>query len=96
MDIFGIIFCMYSVAVILGSPLIGHLLGKFKKRNLVRLGVFSYVLSMLMIGLSTYVENTKGFLALCFVARLIQGFSSASIQTTSFSIFGVLYKDNLE
>ena len=35
-------------------------------------------------------------MVLCFVARLVQGFSSASIQTTSFSIFGVLYKDNLE
>jgi len=34
-DYFGYIFSMYSVSVILGSPLIGYLLTKFPRRSFV-------------------------------------------------------------
>ena len=32
---FGYIFSMYSIAVISGSPLVGYLLTKFKRRNFI-------------------------------------------------------------
>jgi len=35
MDYFGYIFSMYSVSVIVGSPIIGFLLTKFKRRSFV-------------------------------------------------------------
>ena len=91
---FGYIFSFYSVAVILCSPLVGLLLTKFKKRNMVQFGVFSMSFSMLLIAFSASVKSVNGFLAMCFIARFIQGFASCSIQTTCFSISGNLYREH--
>ena len=87
-------FSMYSVAVIICSPVIGKLLNKFKRRNFVQFGLFSMGIAMLGFALATKAPSKSGFLAIAFVTRFIQGFASASIQTTCFTISGLIYKDH--
>lgn len=92
--LFGYIFSMYSVAVIICSPFIGYFLTKVKRRNFVQFGLFSMSIAMFGFALGSYATTNSGFLATTFVTRFIQGFASSSIQTTCFTISAVLYKDN--
>jgi predicted MFS family arabinose efflux permease len=56
-ELFGYIFSMYSVAVILCSPFIGYFLTKIKRRNFVQLGLFSMSLAMFGFALASYSKN---------------------------------------
>ena len=79
MYMFGYIFSMYSLAVIICSPLVGVLLLRFKRRNFVQFGVFSMCFAMILFGVANYITTIPWFLTLCFITRFIQGFSSSSI-----------------
>ena len=46
MDYFGYIFSVYSVSVILGSPMVGYLLTKFKRRSFVQFGLLAMAIAM--------------------------------------------------
>lgn len=94
LSLFGYIFSIYSVAVIIGSPLIGYLLTKYKKRNLVRIGLFSMSMAMFGFVIAAQFKSRLAFIVIAFLTRFIQGFASCSIQTTCFSISGVLFSDN--
>ena len=76
---FGYIFCIYSVAVILCSPLIGILLTKIKRRSFVQFGIFMMSMAMFIFAATAYIENIHLFLTVCFITRFIQGFASSSI-----------------
>ena len=51
-------------------------------------------ISMITFGLADYIDNYYGFLIVCFISRIMQGFASSNIQTTCFSISGQLYKEH--
>ena len=42
----------------------------------------------------TISNSYAGFLTIAFVTRFLQGFSSSAIQTTCFSISGMIYKEH--
>lgn len=93
-ELFGYIFSMYSVAVIICSPFIGYFLTKVKRRNFVQFGLFSMSIAMFGFALASKVNTNSGFLIMAFITRFVQGFASSSIQTTCFTISGLLYKEN--
>ena len=94
MDYFGYIFSMYSVSVIFGSPIIGYFLTKYPRRSFVQFGLFAMSLAMFGFAICGIFDSKIAFLSIAFITRLIQGFASSTIQTTMFSVSGMMYKDH--
>ena len=79
--------------MILGSPIIGYLLHRYKRRNFVQVGLIIMSVAMFGFAIAGSFNNKNTFLGLAFVTRFLQGFASCTIQTTCFSISGLLYQD---
>lgn len=94
MTMSGYIFSMYSLAMIICSPLIGFLLTKYKLRGFVRLGILSMGFSMILFAFLNKIENKTLYVTLVFATRFIQGSASATIQTCWFTVSGRIYKEH--
>lgn len=92
----GYIFAIYSVAVIIASPIIGKLISKHGRRPIIRAGVALMSLSFFLYGASDKIDNPVLYIAAAVVARFIQGYASSSIQTTSYSICTNFYPHKRE
>jgi len=91
----GPIFSVYSVAVIICSPLIGLFMKKYSRRSFIQFGLIAMSLSMFGFSFASYFnDNIPVFLAISLTTRFIQGFSSAAIQTVCFSISAARYREN--
>jgi MFS family permease len=51
-------------------------------------------IAMFGFAMASYSKSKTGFLVAAFITRFVQGFASSSIQTTCFTISGLLYKEN--
>lgn len=67
----GYIFSIYSVAVIVASPMIGKIITKFGRRFLIRMGVILMGLSFIGFGLLDFIENKSLYIGLTFLVRLL-------------------------
>ena len=82
----GLIFAIYSVAVVIISPVIGMIVSKLGTTNLISGGIAIMGLSFVCFGFVEFLETQLSILTLGFVLRFIQGASSAFVQTTCYSI----------
>jgi MFS family permease len=51
-------------------------------------------LAMFGFVLASKIDSNTGFIIIAFITRFIQGFASSTIQTTCFSMSGLLYSEN--
>ena len=79
LHMFGWIFCVYSIAVMIISPQVGLLLNRYRRRNFLQFGMFAMAIAMVAFALADFVDNFYGFLTICFISRIIQGFASSNI-----------------
>ena len=75
-SVIGYIFCMYSVAVIFGSPIVGRIMTNMGRKFILIGGVCSMGLSMIGFGLTPLSPSILMFTILAFVFRFLQGMSS--------------------
>jgi len=92
----GYIFAIYSVAVIIASPLVGMLIKTMGRRSLIFIGVLLMGTSFMFFGLADYVQDPLIFTLCLFIIRFLQGFSSALIQTTLYSVCTNFYPEDKE
>ena len=82
----GLIFAIYSVAVVICSPLIGMTVRHMGTTNLISGGVAVMGISFVCFGFIGGMTKQSHILLLGFTLRFIQGASSAFVQTTCYSI----------
>lgn len=82
----GWVFCAYSIAVILVSPLVSQKLNKFEKQKVISSGLTLMGASFLLFGCTDHITDPDWLAAVSIVLRLVQGCSSAMVQTTCYSI----------
>lgn len=75
----GYVFAIYSIAIIIFSPICGSMIAKVGRINLIRIGVFFMGLSFILLGLSSLIQDKTWFIVASLVTRFVQGFASASI-----------------
>jgi MFS family permease len=92
----GYIFGIYSVSMIVVSPIIGYLLSHVGRRKSLSGGILLMAIAMVAFGLSTFIPSKLGFIIALFLIRLLQGFASAIIQTGSYSVVTVNYPTRQE
>ena len=82
----GLMFAIYSVAVILCSPLVGKAIECVGNTNMISFGILVMGLAFICFGLIDALETEAMVLTVGFTLRFIQGASSAFVQTTCYSI----------
>lgn len=92
----GYIFCMYSVAVIIGSPIVGKLMTTIGRRKILIFGLSFMGLAMIGFGTIPFSNSTFILTLLAFFFRFCQGIASCSIQTTSYAIVSMTFPDEQE
>jgi MFS family permease len=92
----GYVFAIYSLAVIIFSPICGSMIGKIGRINLIRIGVTCMGLSFIALGAASLIEDKTTFITISLVTRFFQGFASSAIQTTCYSISTNFYPDHKE
>lgn len=90
----GYIFSIYSVAVVIGSPLVEKMVPILGRRNIVQLGMLLMGTSFIIFGQLDQCESKETFLALALLNRFLQGFASSQIQTTMYSISTNFFPDH--
>ena len=93
-SIYGYIFAMYAFAVMIGSLIVGKLLTLLGRKFILIFGLGLMGVSMLAFGFITKIESHVILVIVWLVIRGLQGFSSSMIQTTSYSIVSIIFKDN--
>ena len=85
-QLIGLMFAIYSVAVIRCSPLVGKAIQCVGNTNMISLGILVMGLAFVCFGLIEALETEAMVLTVGFTLRFIQGASSAFVQTTCYSI----------
>ena len=75
----GLIFSIYSVAVIVCSPLVGMIIPKTGTTNLIALGTAVMGLCFILFGFIDYMESPQSIMAYALALRFVQGAASAFI-----------------
>jgi len=90
----GYIFSIYSVAVIICSPIVGKMISIIGRRNLIVFGVCLMGCSFIVFGIISNLEDKNAFITLALLNRFLQGFASSLIQTTMYSISTNFFPDH--
>ena len=78
-EMIGLIFAIYSVAVIVCSPMVGSAVKYVGKRNMIAAGIGIMGLAFVAFGLLENIEVQLTVITLGFILRFIQGASSAFV-----------------
>ena len=82
----GMMFAVYSVAVIVCSPLVGKTIECIGNANMISSGIATMGLAFVLFGFIPQLDEMAYILTVGFILRFIQGASSAFVQTTCYSI----------
>ena len=67
----GYIFAIYSVAVVMCSPLVGKMIAILGRRNLIVFGMLLMGTSFIVFGCITELENREAFITLALLNRFL-------------------------
>ena len=95
-EMIGIMFAIYSVAVIVCSPFVGRTILCVGNTNMISLGITTMGLAFIFFGFIPRLDDMTSILTLGFILRFIQGASSAFVQTTCYSIATNEFPDQKE
>lgn len=87
----GLIFAVFSLAVIFGSPVMGYVIQRVGRRNPMIYGSYLLGASLMIFAGISYLESKTLFIAISFAARILQGIGFTLIQVTCLSIAATFY-----
>jgi len=77
------------------APLLGKMLTKYGRKNILMLGCLCESIAMFCFGLFVYIEDPMTYAILCFLCRVIEGFGNGCLNCGSSSIISFNYEDNM-
>ncbi|CAI2369983.1 unnamed protein product [Moneuplotes crassus] len=91
---FGIIFSMHPFSSMIGSIISGRIMGLLGRKLTLTIGSLVMGSCMVLFSSASYLENSTVVVGCCILSRAIQGFSSSMIQTPSYAIISICYREN--
>ena len=82
----GLIFAIYSVAVIIFSPMVGKSVLTFGATNLIASGICGLGITFILFGLIDDMTSPEKIFMYGLILRFFQGMSSSLVQVTCYSI----------
>ena len=92
----GLIFAIYSIAVIICSPLVGKTVEFVGNATMISLGISVMGLAFVLFGFIPDFDEISTILFVSFALRFLQGAASAFVQTTCYSIATNDFQDRKE
>ena len=92
----GYVIGIYSLAMIVVSPLMAAIIQQVGRRIPVGAGALLMGLTFQVFAFSTYVESNWWFVALSLLLRVLQGTATVLIQVSYLSIVATFYPSNRE
>jgi len=90
----GYIFGVFSIALIVISPLMGFVIQRLGRRWPIIIGCLMIGLSFEIFAVISYIESVKWFIVCSFLLRLIQGIGTVFIQVTLLSVAVTCYPNH--
>ena len=85
-EMIGLMFAIYSVAVVICSPFVGKTVECVGNTNMISLGIATMGLTFIMFGFIPELSTVAMILTVGFSLRFVQGAASSFVQTTCYSI----------
>lgn len=85
-DVMGYVFSLYSLSIIIASPIIGKSLQSFGRRNFIMFGLILMCFSFVSFGILHLIKNPELYIILTMLIRALQGLATAALQTTCYSV----------
>ena len=92
----GLVFSMYSIAVVIVSPFVGTLLNKVGFANLIAIGLVLMGIAIVPVGFLMKIEDDVATLVLGILLRGLQGAASALINTSCYATAANKYPERTE
>ena len=92
----GLIFAIYSIAVIICSPFVGRTVEFVGNATMISLGIAVMGLAFVLFGFIPDLGEMSIILVVSFLLRFLQGAASAFVQTTCYSIATNEFPDRKE
>ena len=89
----GMVFSMFSVAVIIFAPLVGRIFDRVGHKNLLSGGIGFMGIAIVCFGFIENMSNRVNIIVLAFILRFVQGLSNATLLTSYFTIATNDYKE---
>ena len=70
-EIIGLMFAIYSVAVIVASPVVGKAVHSFGRANMISLGIFTMGLAFVLFGFIPMIESKIVIIVVGFALRFL-------------------------
>ena len=77
---------MYSIGMIVFSPLFGKIVDRFGHKNLFSFGIGLMGISFICFGYISEMERRTNILALVIIVRFLQGSAGAALITTYYTV----------
>ena len=78
-EMIGIMFAIYSMAVIVCSPFVGRTILCVGNTNMISLGITTMGLAFILFGFIPRLDSMTSILTVGFILRFVQGASSAFV-----------------
>ncbi|KAA0203699.1 hypothetical protein HAZT_HAZT007212 [Hyalella azteca] len=92
---YGFVFGVFELVVFLVSPLYGEFISKIGAKFLFNAGIFITGSTCILFGNLSHVQDTKAFLTLSFIVRIVEALGYAGFLTAAFSIIAKEFSDNV-
>mmetsp|Transcript_12793 Transcript_12793/g.21637 ORF Transcript_12793/g.21637 Transcript_12793/m.21637 type:complete len:269 (+) Transcript_12793:397-1203(+) len=91
----GVIIAGYSISMVAFAPLLGVMLSKFGRKNVLIYGCLAESVAMFCFAMFIYVDNPLLYGILCFLCRVVEGFGNGCLNSATSSIICTNYPDNM-
>ena len=92
----GLVLGMITLGSFFVALFLGKNLSKYNKKNLIASSLIVIIISLSLYGLCNFIENNNVFLIFSLISRIIQGYFSGVVLTSSFSYIYELISDKNE
>ncbi|XP_037091071.1 MFS-type transporter SLC18B1-like [Pollicipes pollicipes] len=91
----GGVFAVYAFTQFAVAPLVGKLIPVLGASRVFHLGLGTAGASTLVFGLLDYIGDPNGFMAACYLARVVEAIGTAAFITASYTIVANQIPDNI-
>ncbi|KAF2352408.1 Major facilitator superfamily [Trinorchestia longiramus] len=92
---YGLVFGVFELVVFIISPIYGEHLSTIGAKFMFNAGIFVTGSTCILFGFLNHVQDTRSFVTLSFMVRIVEALGNAGFLTAAFSIIAKEFSDNV-
>ncbi|XP_053200645.1 MFS-type transporter SLC18B1-like [Panonychus citri] len=94
-SIYGLIFAILEVTILLSAPVYGKLVAYISCNVLMQFGLALAGVTVILFGLTVYLPSGSIFITCCFILRVLDGLGVSAYLTSSYSAMAKQFPDRI-